>query len=68
MAKSNSDDFGEAIGQLIGVLALVAVVVTLVTMAIMALMSLGAVFGAGTSLYNYGLAFANNVKPEKVTI
>ncbi len=61
-----NNDSGELIGQLIGGLILVMVVVTLVAMAIMALMSLGAVFGAGTSLYNYGLAFANNVKPEKV--
>jgi hypothetical protein len=63
MADSDS---GEAIGALIGGLLLVMVVVTLVTMAIMALMSLGALFGAGTALHNYGLAFANNVKPERV--
>ena len=65
---ADSDDFGEAIGQLVGVVFLVAVVVSLVAMAIIALMSLGAAFGAGTALYNYGLAFANNVKPEKVKI
>lgn len=54
-------------GELIGALLLVVAVVTLVTMAIMALMSVGALFGAGTALHNYGLAFANNVKPHKVT-
>jgi hypothetical protein len=53
-------------GEVIGALFLLMVVVMLVMMAIMAAMSVGAVFGAGTALYNYGLAFANNVKPQRV--
>jgi hypothetical protein len=38
-----------------------------VVAAIMALMSIGTLFGAGTALKNYYLAFANNVKPETAT-
>ena len=51
-----------------GVVLLVAVVVAAVTLAVMTLMSVGAVFGAGTALRNYGLAFAGNVKPQRVPL
>jgi len=50
-------------------LLLLLVVVPLVIGAIIVLISLGivlgAVLGAGKALYNYGLAFANNVKPDR---
>ncbi len=29
------------------------------------LVTIGAIFGGGVSLYNYGLALSNNIKPEK---
>lgn len=59
---ADSDDFAGCIGAAL----MIALVVSAVMVAVMTLMSLGAVFGAGTALHNYGLAFANNVKPQKV--
>ena len=48
---------------------LLLIVVPLVIGGIIILISvgiiLGAVLGAGKALYNYGLAFANNVKPDR---
>jgi len=60
---ADSDDFAGCIGAVL----MIALVVSAVMIAVTTLMSLGAVFGAGTALHNYGLAFANNVKPQKVT-
>ncbi|HYX25533.1 MAG TPA: hypothetical protein VFC23_15385 [Thermoanaerobaculia bacterium] len=57
----------EGIGGLIGALFMLVLVVTAVILAVMALMSVGALFGAGTALRNYGLAFSNNIKPERAT-
>jgi uncharacterized membrane protein YecN with MAPEG domain len=61
---SNNDSNG---GELIGALLMLMLVVAVVMLAIMTLMSLGIIFGAGTALHNYGLAFSNNVKPQQVT-
>lgn len=60
MAESND------LGGFIGAMLMIALVVSAVMIAVMTLMSLGALFGAGTALHNYGLAFANNIKPHKV--
>ena len=60
-----ADDDG--IGGLIGALFMLVLVVTAVILGVMAMMSVGSLFGAGTALHNYGLAFSNNVKPQKVT-
>jgi hypothetical protein len=60
-----ADDDG--IGGMIGALFMFVLVVTAVVLAVMALMSVGAVYGAGAALRNYGLAFANNIKPERAT-
>lgn len=62
MSSRDSDS-----GELFGALLVLVLVVVAVMLAIMTLMSLGAVFGAGTALHNYGLAFANNVKPQRAT-
>lgn len=48
---------------LVGVPLVIAVVLALISLGI----ALGAVLGAGKSLSNYGLAFANNVKPGDPT-
>lgn len=58
---------GEEIGALVGALLWFALVVAAVIAAVMALMSIGTIFGAGTALRNYGLAFSNNVKPQRIT-
>jgi hypothetical protein len=60
---SDADDVWGCVG---GLLLIVVVVMAVVT-AVMALVSVGSLYGAGTALRNYGLAFANNVKPERVT-
>ena len=60
-----ADDDG--IGGMIGALFMLVLVVTAVVLAVMALMSVGSIYGAGTALRNYGLAFANNIKPERAT-
>ena len=56
----------EGVGELVGALFWFALVVAAVITAVMALMSVGSLFGAGTALRNYGLAFANNVRPQRV--
>lgn len=60
-----ADDDG--IGGMIGALLIFVLVVTAVVLAVMALMSVGALYGAGTALRNYGLAFTNNIRPERAT-
>jgi hypothetical protein len=57
----------EGVGALVGALFWMVLVVAAVITAVMALMSVGSLFGAGTALRNYGLAFANNVRPQRVT-
>ena len=39
--------------------------VVAVAIAVILLVSVGSIFGAGTSIQNYYLAFRNNVKPER---
>jgi len=53
-----------------GVLWLVVVGAALVAIFYLSLIpaSIAAAFGGCVSLYNYGLAFKNNVKPEQPTI
>lgn len=65
MSNENSDG-GEVIGALVSALVVLMLVVMAVMIAIMTLMTVGTAFGAGTALRNYGLAFANNVKPRRV--
>jgi hypothetical protein len=57
---------GDELAGCIGGVLMVVLVVSAVMVAIMTLMSVGALFGAGTALHNYGLAFAGNVKPQRV--
>lgn len=59
---ANDDDLAGCLGGLF----MVALVVAAVMVAVMTLMSVGALFGAGTALRNYGLAFASNVRPQRV--
>jgi hypothetical protein len=61
---SESDD---AIGGCIGAVVVAVLAMVAVVAAVMILTTVGSVFGAGTALRNYGLAFRNNVKPEGVT-
>jgi len=61
MADSSDDLAG-----CLGAAFMVVLVVSAVMLAVMTLMSIGALFGAGTALHNYGLAFANNIKPQRV--
>lgn len=58
---------GDDLAGCIGAAFMVVLVISAIVAAVMALMSLGTLFGAGTALRNYGLAFANNVKPQRVT-
>jgi hypothetical protein len=60
---SDNDSSG---GELFGALLMLMLVVAALMLAIMTLMSLGALFGTGTALRNYGLSFASNVKPQRI--
>ena len=65
-----SDD-GEAIGGLMGLflmLVVVVIVLYLIFLALNVIVAGGALYGAGISLRNYGLAFAANVKPERAGV
>ena len=59
----DSDD----IGGVIGFIVVATLIVMAVTVAVFACATVGALYGAGTSLWNYGLAFRRNVSPERVT-
>jgi hypothetical protein len=67
---SNTND-AEAIGGLI-MIALVLFLVYLIVIAMLWIAGMtiaaGTAFGGGVSLYNYGVAFKNNVKLEKPRI
>lgn len=56
---------GEELAGCIGLVLVVIVVVLAVAAAVAAFATIGAAYGAGLSLWNYGLAFANNVRPER---
>lgn len=60
---SDGEELGGCIGAVIGLMLLVVAVIA----AVMILSTVGSLFGAGTALRNYFLAFRNNVKPERVT-
>ncbi|HET7232062.1 MAG TPA: hypothetical protein VFJ16_18795 [Longimicrobium sp.] len=62
MAKD--DNGAEAIGAL---LVLVMIVMAVVA-AVAALMSAGAVYGAGTALYNYGVSLRESIQPERAAV
>jgi hypothetical protein len=62
-------DSGDLLGGLIGlalIVAAVVIVLYLIYLAVQVLVAGGAIYGAGIALRNYGLAFANNVKPRRV--
>jgi hypothetical protein len=61
---ASNDNGGEAIGALI----VVVFVVMAVVVAVMALMSLGAAYGAGTALYNYGRSLKESIQPERAAV
>lgn len=61
-----SNDGAEALGSLILFFFILVIVLYIIYYSIIILSSIGSVFGAGTALYNYGRAFHNNVRPEKV--
>jgi len=58
---SDGDDVWGCVGSLL----LITLIVAAAVLAVMALMTVGSLYGAGTALRNYCLAFANNVKPER---
>lgn len=60
-------DGDSGLGTLLGAFLLMVLVAAAVVTAVIAVMSVGSLFGAGTALRNYGLAFANNVRPQRVT-
>ena len=64
MANRNNDGGAEAIGALM----VVVVVVMAVAVAVMALMSAGALYGAGTALYNYGRSLKESIQPERAVV
>ena len=54
--------------KIIGVFVLIGLILAIIYLAIIVagiMVSVAATFGGGVSLYNYGLAFRNNVKPEE---
>ncbi len=51
-------------GALIIYLAIIIVVVIIIYYAILLSLAIGALMGGGYAIYNYGRAFANNVKPR----
>jgi len=61
------DDVGEILGCVFGLLMIVLVIATIAT-AISGCMTVGVVYGAGRSLWNYGLAFGRNVRREEVPV
>lgn len=51
---------------MLGLVAFVIYIIVVAALYIIALtLSVSATFGGGVSLYNYGTALKNNVKPEK---
>ncbi len=65
------NDLGEVLGAVIVVVIVVVLVLAAIYLAIIVasiMISVAAIFGGGVSLYNYGLAFKNNIKPERPTI
>jgi hypothetical protein len=63
----SESDSGELIGGLMGALIVIVVAAMAVVCAVVVTMTVGSLFGAGTALRNYGLAFANNVKPARAS-
>jgi hypothetical protein len=49
-------------------LAWLALLAVLVSLAVMALMSVGAAYGAGTGLVNYGRALRDSIQPERPAV
>lgn len=64
MSNENDVSTAEAIFWLLFILFVVYITVWIAGIVIVA----GTIFGGGVSLYNYGVAFKNNVKLEKPTI
>jgi len=71
---SNNND-NDAFAELIGGLILIGVVLFVIYIIMLAMLWIagftivaGAAFGGGVSLYNYGVAFKNNVRLERPTI
>lgn len=64
-----SDDGAEAIGAIVAFLAIVAAVIAVIVFIILPIilisMGIGALCGGGYSIYNYAVAFGNNVKPKQ---
>jgi len=56
-----ADEMEGCIGALITLIFIAAAVV----LAVMALVTVGSVYGAGTAIKNYYLAFRGNVQPER---
>lgn len=60
-------DSDDALGLVWGLIMLM-LIVTAVVMAVMALMSVGAAYGAGTALVNYGRSLRESVQPERAGV
>ena len=63
---SDSNDLFSGCAGLVAILAVVAIVIVVVYLLVQVLVAGGAVYGAAIALRNYGLAFARNVKPQRV--
>jgi len=60
------DEVFQVVLMISAVIAAVIAVVMAIAIALMAVMTIGAVYGAGVALWNYGNAFYRNVRPERV--
>ncbi len=64
-----SDDGAELIGVIVGFVAIAAAVIAAIVFIIVPIivvsMGIGALCGGGYSIYNYAVAFGNNVKQEQ---
>ncbi len=58
---SDTEDLFGCIGIILAVVAIVLVV----ALAVQILAAVGALYGGGIALRNYGLAFQHNVRPER---
>jgi hypothetical protein len=61
---ANNDNGAEAFGALLVMMLVVMAVVA----AVMALMTIGAAYGAGTALVNYGRALRESIQPERAAV
>jgi hypothetical protein len=54
--------------EMVGALLMMMLVVMAVVAAVMALMTIGAAYGAGTALVNYGRSLHESIQPERAAV